>query len=182
MLKSFSVIIILLFSFWHCEAQENLPSILWSQDYKLQWKDFKGQPQQNTDAVAITASGITFGYSVTKSETKIVDANFTIESYFYPEHSWYIIQRIDANVLNHERFHFNITELYARKFRKRISETTFTLNIREEADAIYKKINKELEAMQNEYDNMTNYSINIEKQLEWQKIISDQLLKFSEYK
>ena len=163
-------------------AQKAEESKLWSENHQLQWLDFKGQPQSNTDAVAITASGITFGYSVERSRTEITEANFTIESHFYPDHSWFKKGRVNQVVLNHERFHFNITELFARKFRKRISETKFTLNIKEEADAIYKTINKELAEMQKQYDTETNYSMNIQAQSEWQDIIFKELKKYSKYK
>ena len=163
-------------------AQEIGESKIWSEDYQLQWSDFKGEPQNNTDAIAITASGITFGYSVTQSETEIVEANFTIESHFYPNHSWCLKDRVHSVVLNHERFHFNITELFARKFRKQISETNFSLNIKEEVDAIYKNINNELAKMQKAYDTATNYSINIETQSEWQDSISRELKKYSKFK
>ena len=33
---------------------------------KLTWKDFKAEPNQKSDAVALTASGITFGFSQSK--------------------------------------------------------------------------------------------------------------------
>lgn len=163
-------------------AQDAGESKLWSEDYQLQWSDFKAEPENDTDAVAITASGITFGYSVKRSQTEIVEANFTIESHFYPNHSWCKKGRVDIVVLDHERFHFNITELFARKFRKQIAETNFSLNIKEEADAIYKNINEELAEMQKAYDTATNYSMNIQVQTEWQKIILEELKKYSKYK
>ena len=163
-------------------AQEVGESKLWSENYQLQWSDFKGQPESDTDAVAITASGITFGYSVKRSQTEIVEANFTIESHFYPNHSWCKKGRVDEVVLDHERFHFNITELFARKFRERISKAKFSLKIKEEADAIYKAINHELAEMQKAYDTATNYSMNINAQTEWQELVANELKKYSKYK
>jgi len=164
-------------------AQDKQPhAVLWQEALQLHWKDFKGDPKPDVDAVAITASGITFGYSVTRSQTEVVDANFTIEAHFYPDHSWYKKGRVTDVVLNHERFHFNITELFARKFRQRISQTRFTNDIKQEADAIYQAINEELRTMQKRYDKETNYSMDIEVQKQWQLKIEEELKALSKYK
>lgn len=169
------------FTFLNAEAQ-NEDSKLWTSTTQLQWSDFIGKPEPKQNVVAITASGITFGYSVTKSETKIEEANFTIEAHFYPEHSWCLKDKIDDNILNHERFHFNLTELFARKLRKQIAETNFTLNLKAEADAIYNNINKELQAMQKQYDAETNFSINVAAQKQWQAKIEKQLKALERFK
>ncbi len=166
-----------------CYSQDKQPdAVLWQEDLQLQWKDFKGHPQPNVDAVAITASGITFGYTVTTSQTEVVEADFTIEAHFYPDHSWCKKARVNEVVLNHERFHFNITELFARKFRQRIAKMRFTNAIKQEADAIYNTINEELKVMQKRYDTETNYSMNLEMQEHWQLKIEKELQSFSKYK
>lgn len=85
-------------------------------------------------------------------------------------------------MLNHERLHFDITELYARKFRKQLQESTFTYNINDEMDKIHDVINKELGAMQKKYDNETDHSQIVEKQIEWEKYIAVELEKYAKYK
>ena len=49
---------------------------------KLSWENFKGEPKTDTDAVAVTASGITFSYSMSRSESRIVDFSATVEAHF----------------------------------------------------------------------------------------------------
>jgi len=83
--------------------------------------------------------------------------------------------------LNHERLHFDITELFARKFRQRIEANMFTLDINNQMEAIHNAINTELETMQNTYDAETSNSQNIEKQKEWQTKIILQLNKLAYY-
>ena len=62
------VFICLGFFLLHSDVMEELS---WSENYKLNWDDFKGQPNQDTDAVAVTASGITFSYSINKRDDKV---------------------------------------------------------------------------------------------------------------
>jgi len=153
----------------------------WNYDYRLEWNDFKGEPKVSSNVVAVTASGITFGFSSRKSKTRLIDYNYTVKADFYPDQSWCHKARVNNNILNHERLHFDITELHARKFRQRIENARFTTNISQQMNVIHNAINTELEAMQKLYDAETNHSQNIEKQQEWQKKIVLQLSELEQY-
>lgn len=163
-----------------CLVQDE-PRISWDLDYRIQWSDFKGTPKPVNHAVAVTASGITFSYSTKKSDTQLIDYKVEISADFYPHKSWCVRERVNNNILNHERLHFDITELHARKFRQRIDQRRFDLNINREIEAIHQQINRELEAMQNKYDAETDHSQNIEKQQEWQSKIVVELNKLVYY-
>lgn len=154
-------------------------TITWQEDFKLQWSDFKGEPKPQKTVVATTASGISFGFSTTKSSNGLVDYSFSIVAHFYPDKSWHVNKPLSNIVLAHERLHFDITELYARKFRQRLSNTTFTNAINKEMEHIHNTINIELAEMQKRYDAETNHSQNIEKQIAWQKFIAVELDKLS---
>ena len=161
--------------------QDGEVTITWSEDLTLQWSDFKGEPKPIGDAVAITASGISFGYSTTKSTSGLVDYSFNITAHFYPEKSWRINKPLSDDVLAHERLHFDITELYARKFRQRVSNTRFTNNINSQMERINNAIIEELGKLQNKYDAETNHSQNTEQQVAWQSFIKAELEKLSDY-
>ncbi len=150
--------------------------VLWDSDFKLQWSDFKGKPQ-NDRAAAVTSSGLTYRFSTTKRNNDVVSVDFVVSSYFYPNKSWYRPEVCDAIILSHEQLHFDITELFARKFRKRLQEAKFTNNVKAEVKAIYKQINIELNDFQNLYDLETNFSRNREQQLLWNKKIANALEK-----
>ena len=168
------------FLFPLCLFQDE-PTISWNHDYRLEWSDFNGNPTEGTSVVAVTASGITFTFSTKKTRTRLIDYNYIIKADFYPEKSWYSEYRATDNILNHERLHFDITELFARKFRQRIENTTFDLSISSQMKSIHNAINTELEAMQNLYDAETNHSQSLEKQKEWQTRIIIQLNKLAHY-
>lgn len=72
--------------------------------------------------------------------------------------------------MGHEQLHFEIVELFARKFRKVILETKFKRNgkkFQNEFLQIYNRIDKEKDAYQSLYDQETNFSRNELKQKEW---------------
>jgi len=162
---------------------QNEETITWSQHDKLQWGNFEGDPDYSSDVVAITASGITYGLSSkTYSNSDKIEYTTKVMAQFYPEKSWYLKERVNDTVLGHEQLHFDISELFARKFRKRIQETKFTKNIQQEIGQIYDQINEELRDMQNAYDAGSDYSRDYEGQVKWQKLIARELKKYDNYK
>ena len=171
----------LIFTLFTCLLYQEESTITWHQDLKLQWSDFMDEPKPVGDAVATTASGISFGFSTTKTSSGLEDYSFHIEAHFYPEKSWYINESLSDIVLAHERLHFDITELFARKFRQRILNFTFTNAINREMKKIHNAIIIELSRTQNTYDSETDHSQNIDKQTEWQTYIVEELKKLSHY-
>lgn len=161
---------------------DNEPVMAWNDDYKLTWNDFKAKPKYSTSAVATTASGITFGFSIRESDTRVISFSTEVHAHFYPEQSWYKPQRADDHVLGHEQLHFDITELFARKFRKRISLLKTTNDVAKRLRAIHRNINKELAAFQNQYDAETDFSRNAEIQQQWEAFIAKELKKLDSFK
>lgn len=160
----------------------NEESMMWNESKKLTWADFKASPDLESDAVAITASGITFQYSVKTSGEEIVDFSTSVESLFYPNKSWYFKEKADKNILCHEQLHFDITELYARKFREQITLLVVNQNVKEQMNRLHASINEALNETQKLYDLQTNHSMNIEMQKEWEVTIKKELIKYEDYK
>ena len=162
----------------------NLPEeqLVWNEDYRLSWSDFRGEPQENADAVAITASGLSSSLTARTTPTRLVDYTVTITANFYPGKSWYKPERVDEIVLAHEQLHFDITELNARKLKKKIAEYNFTLNIKTELNRLVDAANKDLAIMQELYDSQSNYSMEIDGQKKWQVYVRNELEKLSSYK
>ncbi|MGB5275350.1 MAG: DUF922 domain-containing protein [Flavobacteriaceae bacterium] len=145
----------------------------WSPELKLSWQDFRGT-QTNSRAAAVTASGISYSFSslVKGNEVKV---DFEIGAFFYPDRSWYRPEVCDSVILGHEQLHFDISELYSRKMRKRLEETKFTKNVKAEIKEIYSEITAALNDFQNRYDDETNFSRNREQQLLWNEKIGKAL-------
>lgn len=158
------------------------PTIAWDKNTPLTWADFKDTPNANTDAAALTASGITFGFSIQRTDGIPTSFKTTVECLFYPNKSWYRPDVSNAHILKHEQMHFNITELHTRLFRQQLRKVRVSSNLRNELNALYKSINETLAVMQNQYDAETNHSINKEKQKEWETFILTELKKSEAYK
>jgi len=160
----------------------NEKTIAWNDQRKLTWNDFKAKPKANTSAVALTASGITFGYSVKQSNTEIISFNANVESHFYPNKSWFIKERADNYILAHEQLHFDITELHVRKLREQISKLKVSNSIKNELNILHKNSNAKLSEMQHLYDKQSQHSIHKEAQVKWQYYIKKELKKLEAFK
>ena len=177
-MNKFSLII----SLFLC-LQSDAPEFSWHENYKLKWTDFQGQPDKNSNAVAVTASGITFSYSIQKSSIHGVTGFKTkITAHFYPEHSWCKKELIDDHILKHEQFHFNITELHVRHFREKVSKLKVSKLIAKQLDVLHKQANTNLEQMQKLYDAESNYSINKDEQQKWIAFVNAELKQLEKYK
>ncbi|NNJ89555.1 MAG: DUF922 domain-containing protein [Eudoraea sp.] len=150
-------------------------AIKWDPDHRLSWSDFKAEPNKNSPVAAITASGIAYRFSAMENRGKM-KVDCSIDTFFYPESSWYKPETANEIILSHEQLHFDISELFARKMRARVENYSFSSNVKAEMNRIYEQILRELQAFQKRYDEETNFSREIEKQLEWNQRISEGLL------
>ncbi|MEJ6793268.1 MAG: hypothetical protein QNK89_11205 [Lacinutrix sp.] len=157
--------------------------IPWQENHKLEWADFKGEPDQGCDSVVVTASGITFSYSIEKSRgVGITGFKTKVFAHFYPEYSWCKKAEIDASILNHEQLHFNITELNVRCFREKIATLKASNLIEKELSQAHEKANTNLQTMQNLYDTESNNSINSEGQEKWVAFVAKELKRLEKFK
>lgn len=155
------------------QAQEK-GALGWTPNQRLSWEDFRAVPPADKTIAALTASGISYSFK-TKGGLGSQTLEYEVIAYFYPEQSWYHAELIDPMVLKHEQLHFDISELYARKMRKILSERTFSGNIRAEIRLIFSEINKELSAFQDRYDLETDFSRNREAQIRWNRRIAKKI-------
>ncbi len=155
-------------------SQEIEESYVWDSKTKLTWNDFKGVIPPDSAPAATTASGISYKYSANLLHHE-VQLDFEVTAFFYPNESWYKPSVCNDLILSHEQLHFDISELFARKMRKRLNETSFSDNVKSEIRAIYKETLKELSDFQDRYDWETSFSRNREQQLRWNAQITEAL-------
>ena len=124
-------------------------NLAWEEQRPLQVSDFRADPA-NRPFIAATVSFIQLYWEMRVSQKEAVvqsPANFV-------RHSSYFSYRVDSlDVLAHEQGHFDLTETYARKFRKNLSEHEFHLRTwTEEVQKMYDAIVQELQIQQDHYD------------------------------
>lgn len=151
--------------------------IKWVDGERLSWDDFKGKPNRYTYMDAVTESGIVFNWSCDWS-------GFHVEVFamFDPGKSWVKKSGATEYLLKHEQAHFDITEIHARKLRKRLDEISNPCRMGSRGiQSVANKIYEESAAMQNRYDEETYHSKNRKKQAEWLKKIDAELKRLEEW-
>jgi len=172
------------FSIFSIEDTFSQELILWKSDIKLTWDNFKGSPDYSTYKIA--SAYIDINYQEKKTKDSVT---FIVKSIFYEKYSWVFREAIlytgwDSLLLNHEQKHFDITEIYARKLRKVLSETHFTNDelLNGKSDRIVDSIIKLSKIEDRLYDEETEHGSNKEKQKEWDKKIAKDLLEWALYR
>ncbi|MBX2827000.1 MAG: DUF922 domain-containing protein [Flavobacteriaceae bacterium] len=179
------IVFVFLLSVNFSYGQEILPDsvMVWNSAKKLMWSDFQGKVGEYDFGRASTSYKI-----VIVPETVLVDEEDRIQGYekitahahFYKTTSWTSTQ--NYQVLVHERLHFDIAELFARKVRKRFSElkakkeARFSVYYRE-----YNDIWKECRSLQKQYDSDTDHGRNLEENREWSALIEEELKYYQGY-
>ncbi len=149
------------------------------------WSMFRGKVNphhiesmgKNTGAVTVSSLNYT---SVIKGNS----ATIKVEALFLPSESWTRYPHLDHpdEALNHEKRHFDICEIYARKMRQILMQTHFSrFHFNEELNAIFKKMANEESNAQSTYDKETKHSINLAEQKKWNEKIDLALKSLSPY-
>ncbi|MFK7807444.1 MAG: hypothetical protein AB8F74_06520, partial [Saprospiraceae bacterium] len=84
-------------------------------------------------------------------------------------------------VLDHEQLHFDISEIYARKFVQRIEQEVHSFKeLQEKIDSIFSDIRKNLQLKQDEYD--SEVYVDDSLQTKWSDWVNKELKSLDKYK
>jgi hypothetical protein len=127
---------------------------------KVSWDDFHGIPQAFSSYEAGISTSIFLEYDSAKGRYVAYAGQNNVQSWAKRS------EQKQSYLLNHEQFHFNITELHARMLNDYIDENPdgslqlFLLRLG--------SINIDLSRMQRQYDEETNHSLIYDKQRRWE--------------
>lgn len=156
-------------------AYEN--EILWHKSRPLEIIDFKGATDKRP-FIAATAS--TFRYRYEGRPAFPNKFKLKVQTFFVCNMSYFKNTDRDSSVLAHEQIHFDISELYSRKFMQRIENEITNLNdMVERNEQIYNEVTSEMMLKQDEYD--TEVYADRSKQVNWNKWIEEELTKLEKY-
>ncbi len=162
----------------HSRVKTDENKIAWHENNQLSWDDYQGRPILNGKFNAESSLQISYRLGITKQNDD-VKINFTVNCLFDKESSWVNPKNKTNMLLEHEQLHFDIAEVYARRLRKKLSESKFTIkNYKSKSSDIFDHNFKDYQKFQAYYDAETNHGIKQMKQTIWNKKVKT-LLKMS---
>lgn len=152
----------------------------WSETRSLECSDFLAEPEPASPY----AAACVFALHINFEQTEYLKVILLVQANFFKSKSWIKCKsRTKINikyVLKHEQLHFDIVELIARRYRKKILQKNFE---NPKVAEIYCQnlhdimVNK-LDSIQELYDKETKYTIDQEK---WNQKVSRELIEYQEY-
>jgi hypothetical protein len=156
-------------------AADDEGDFVWSKTRKLDWKDFRGDaPRLSKYDMTVAATYCGFGYDV--SYSKDTKPKLSIRNRFYKDKSWGLPDFRNSKILEHEQAHFDLCELYTRKFRELAYKRMVPgANYKKVVSDAYDQVYAEYETQQQKYDAETEHGNNKEAQRRWQEFIDREL-------
>lgn len=192
-IKHFFILQLFIFTSHAQIKVENDSLLLWNQNRRIEWQDFKAENIINTSskyAGGSAAINISIGFYPKKISCSNLQ-KIIIVSQMSKYKSWTAMKTNDEEGLNHEQTHFNIAELFARKIRKSLKEY---MEFSSECDLntivdIYYELDDKHWKTQYLYDDEVRICEdssqeschNLLKQKEWDEKISDSLEAYKDY-
>lgn len=157
--------------------QSEPDELLWQHHKILTWENFKGKPDSISKYTAVLVSRVNMTYYSKKDTLYIKLWAVLIQS-----ESWVKSRSSGLKLLTHERLHFDIAELYARKLRQSILLLK-TTKVAAEANltSLDKFNNENFAKCQALYDKETNHGRVRKKQIEWEKKVALELKSLEQY-
>lgn len=147
-------------------------TLFWKAGKKLQWEDFKGQPDSSVNHAAATSTGISWSYAI-----KSGVFSFTAQAYFSKKKSWRK-EVVTSRMLQHEQGHFDITGLFSRKLRAKVASQHWPpAALPAKLSALVDSVLLEKDAMQRRYDAETRLGTFYAGQEKWLSWLAGELGK-----
>ena len=152
-------------------------AIEWSSERRLSKADFKGRAPANAGNASLSRLHIELSWGC-EAGALVASARAT----FDPSQSWWRTTpaniwgaerrgvQADAQLLEHEQLHFDLTEIAARKIRKRFDDLKDACDDPKGTETIaddIAKIDRELQEDQRRYDRETAHGTNAMAQSRW---------------
>ena len=159
MIQKLLIISILLFKVIYSTEYQGANIIPYQSGNKLKWNDFI-EVKSLGDAAAESSTSISYDYYENNGSVKV-----KVYCLFDKSHSFVLKGKRTDYILNHEQGHFDITYLFAMKFKQELSRTS---DLSEgNVYSIYLRVIKQWDLFQEQYDLETDHSINVNGQRIW---------------
>lgn len=144
--------------------------ISWHPDRQLTIRDFRASTE-NRPATASSHCGFTIAYTNDRLTGAVL---LSVSTEFYPRDSYFKVTEDSVFVLAHEQLHFDIAEVYSRKFIKMAQEQVNTAgDWANEIHRLYQSVYSEMIVRQDAYD--AEIYTDRKEQAAWNEIIKQEL-------
>lgn len=148
----------------------------WSNDRRLTWDDFQSAADETEPLHAMTSTNI-----AVKANCQGNTMTFEVTCLFALSESW-SKNKVSDDLLHHEQMHFDLTEVYARQLRYKLTQMKgLCTGDRSKFNAAINKIFAEWKNEQERYDTESNHGLDDVKQQYWSQQIAVRLRVLSEY-
>lgn len=144
----------------------------------LTWDDFRAAPRSGKNYGAAVFSS--FGYEATaRTVNGVVEVAMTLKVYQLKNSSWVWPVAKHDYALRHEQLHFDITRLVAERFREKLlAEDLQPDEYDSRIQFLFLESFREMNKLQEQYDDETAHSINRAAQARWDEKITGELRPF----
>ena len=150
--------------------------ITWSSSRKLTWDDFQKEADANDPLHAMASTNIAVSATCRNNVM-----TYDVKCQFAQNESW-TKNKVSVDLLQHEQLHFDITEVYARQLRQKLSQQkSLCTGDKTKFKAVVNKVFADWQKAQVRYDNESNHGINDAKQAAWAETVATQLDALSAY-
>ena len=142
----------------------------WSARHPVAWPDFQGRPHLGTSTAAQTSSGVSYMIQCRDSHLA-----FAVLAAFAPSESWVRPDippspTASTPTLRHERTHFNISELFARRLAQSLATSHDLCPHRtKEARRIFDQHRSASDATQSRFDRETDHGTIGSQEARWER-------------
>jgi len=166
---------------FYTPGHAQLDTMHYQDGLKLEEKHFKAVTP-NSALYAIHKDDLSGHISldiVTEGRYYLDSANVFVYAVMYSDKSWILQEHLlIERLLEHELYHFKITEICARRYRKKLSDMMYIQGTFHDIEYQIKSEHGELQTL---YDLETEHGANISEQIRWQTIIDRQLSELQMY-
>ncbi len=153
---------------------------VWDEYRALQWDDYLLNDQRKTRKHGFRIRAITSYQYIYSPEELHLDSCLNVLTVLRRRTSW-VRDTIDGHLLEHERIHFDIAELYARKMREQFQQLDTSYATLKGTHALIDSLFKAGGDYQDRYDEDTFYGRSSSTQQRWRRQIDDELKQLNEF-
>ncbi|GGF20490.1 hypothetical protein [Echinicola rosea] len=152
-------------------------TVFYHEDRKLDWDDFKARPHPGSSYAASIFTSFSWEGDP-KVEEGRVKLELIVKVFMLKSSSWARSSRKDGYGLNHEQRHFDITKIVVERFKEKIREMSLTPQDYDgRIGYLYIETYREMNKMQEAYDDETDHGRNKGAQQKWNELIDRELAK-----